>query len=243
MSLSKELKVQIFDYIKQPIPQNMYTVKQSIPVPFFGNIEKARVATISINPSNQEFEDKYKELLSGVKKRFTDRDILQVKDTDFLNNTQVNLVYNSLINYFYKNPYKRWFNWLDRYAGNILDCSYYNGTMVHLDIYPWATNPTWTDLNENCKFKALQGYKLLKDILLSKERAFDYVYINGKTVKQQIETYFKVRIPEYKHDQWYIYKYELANGTKFIGSSCYIQQSHKTTEELIDLHNILAKNI
>lgn len=244
MSLSKDIKFKILNYLKQPIPQNenMEIVKQSIPVPFFGNIEDARVATISINPSFGEFEKEGK-LLEKSNKRFDDREILEVRDTSLLNQDQAEKVYDSLIHYFSEGhrPYMQWFGWLEKYAGKIFESSYYDGTMVHLDIYPWATKKIWSKLDEKQREKALQDYSLLKDIL--KEQHFKYIYINGKEVKEQIEKYFKVRIPEYKSGQWTIYKYVLNNGTKMIGSSCYLKNAYKTREELIELHNILSENL
>ena len=244
MPISSELKQQILNYIKQPIPQNdkMPIVERSIPIPFFGDIENARVATISINPSFREFQDKNKNLLKLSEKRFVDREDLAIQDTDTLNDLQANLVYDSLLNYFNEDhkPYKSWFNWLDKYAGNMLKASYYNGSMVHLDIYPWATKEKWSDLDEIYRERALQNYNLLKGIL--KEQSFDYVYINGKEVKEQLEKYFETKIIENKQGQWTIYKYKLGNKTMFIGSSCYLKNAHKTRKELVELHNILSHN-
>ena len=252
MSLSKELKSKIIDYIKQPIPQNvnMAIVKQSIPVPFFGNIETSKVATISINPSNKEFEDDNKNLLRGSDKRFVDRDVLKVNDTDYLSKENADAVYDSLINYFDHNPYMRWFGPLEKYVGNMFDCFYSKGTMVHLDIYPWATQNKWDDkiYKDTDKQRALKDYNLLKDILLAKE--FKYIYINGNMVKKQIENYFGitfseirsgVQISKNKKAERIIYQAKLAGGTVLIGSSCYIQNSYGT--DLKNLHDALSQYI
>ncbi len=249
MSLNQKIKSQILNFIKQPIPQDIDIVKKSIPVPFFGNIEKARVATISINPSNKEFEDKNHKTLIKSKKRFSDREILNATDNDVLNDEQRLTVFDSLINYFnqknnnYYHPYKTWFNWLDRYVGDMFGCSYYDGTMVNLDIYPWATAIKWGNIDPKTKDNILKQYSLLKDILLDKEALFDYVYINGATVKNQIEKYLGVTIPEYSCGQLSIYNYKMPNGIILVGSSCYIQNSHKTSEELKNLHAIIKSSI
>ncbi|MCL1862152.1 MAG: hypothetical protein FWF78_01130 [Defluviitaleaceae bacterium] len=47
------MKQELLDYIRRPIPQGIPIVPQSIPIVFFGEIDKARLATIAINPSNR----------------------------------------------------------------------------------------------------------------------------------------------------------------------------------------------
>lgn len=250
MAILPELKSQIFDYIKQPIPQNenMKIVERSVPVPFFGNIETAHVATISINPSNLEFEDKYGILLKQTEKRFIDREELGVQDTDSLDDEQAYLVYGSLIKYFNKdhNPYMYWFGPLEEHVGKLFNCSYRDGSMVHLDIYPWATKQKWDDKNHKSqdKVKALNDYKLLKKIL--SEKKFDYIYINGKTVKEQLERYEDnlsikinasiINVLAGKRGLIHKHKYDgkLGTKTKLRGSSCYIQNPYGT--DLYDLH-------
>ena len=136
MSLAHDLKSQILEYIKQAIPQNanMPIVERSVPVPFFGSIEGAEAATISINPSNLEFEDLHGNILSGAEKRFADREFWREKDTDTLTENHTEGVYESLYKYFRHNPYKRWFDVLEEYAGNLVGCSYYNGTICFIVI-------------------------------------------------------------------------------------------------------------
>ena len=254
MSLNQELKSQILEYIKQPIPQNakMPIVKRSVPVPFFGNIEGAEAATISINPSNLEFEDLHGNILSGAEKRFVDRETFRIKDSDALNENQADKVYKSLIEYFHEdhNPYyDGWFKALDDYAGSLFGgVCYRENSMVHLDIYPWATKQKWNKLPGSAKKVALREYDLLKRILLN--RNFKYIYINGKETKEQVEKYFNIKIPEYpitntKSKCNYVrcmYKYQLGN-TLLIGVSCYLQNSYESKEYLTELHKILSENI
>ena len=54
------LKKDILEYIRQPIPIGLDIVDLSVPIVFFGNLEKANISTISINPSDKEFLDKNK---------------------------------------------------------------------------------------------------------------------------------------------------------------------------------------
>ena len=50
--LPPDLKLKIMNLLKKSIPNNIGVVEQSIPVPFFGDIEKSFCATIGINPSD-----------------------------------------------------------------------------------------------------------------------------------------------------------------------------------------------
>lgn len=64
--------------IRQPIPDDLCVVQNSIPVIFFGNIDQAKIATISINPSDKEFLNNKKEELVGNLKRFETLTSLQI---------------------------------------------------------------------------------------------------------------------------------------------------------------------
>ena len=252
MSINQEIKKQILEYIKQPIPQNaaMPIVEKSIPVPFFGDIEKARIVTISLNPSNLEFENKWG-LLSKSKKRFVDRDLLGVEDSSTLDETQANQVYDSLKNYFHNsNAYTDWFDKLEEFAGKIFHSSYYDGSMVNMDIYPWATQQKWKDLRSKDKNRALREYSLLKNILLNKDCCFDYVFLNGKGVKKYLET-LGIKIKEelvtgtktQSNHQRFIYHQTLENKVKLIGFSCYIQNSYESNDYLSEVRDILVQRL
>ena len=258
MPISSELKQQILNYIKQPIPQNdkMPIVSRSVPVPFFGDIENATVATISINPSNCEFVDKNMNLFNIFQKRFEDRDKLKVNDTDYLTDSQAKEVYDSLILYFKnKNSYTNWFDRLQKPLGNRLEESYYDGTMVNIDIFPWATEDKWNQLSKIKVSKddkvtvtenALKAYRksgLLKNMLLQKK--FKYVYMNGSTVKNEITEYFSKIINEHfviiDGQKYCLYEGKLDNGTKLIGLNCYIPSTPVKTETLNQLLEMLSQ--
>lgn len=133
-----ELQTKILNFIRQPIPDNIGIISQSVPVLFFGNIEKAHSATISLNPSDLEFRDRKQQLLTSNKKRLVDRDILHKKDSDSLSLEEAKKVYYSCINYFNKFPYKQWFNQLDRIVSP-LGFSYFENSLIHLDITPYGS--------------------------------------------------------------------------------------------------------
>src|SRR2546423_2241001 len=85
------------------------------PIPFFGNVESAKVVTVGVNPSVSEFK---KERWAGL----TNGQIL-----------------GRLINYFNQNSVRPhpWFEVWEK-ALQPLGCSYTNGTAAHADLSPRA---------------------------------------------------------------------------------------------------------
>jgi hypothetical protein len=99
---------------------SLYNDKVSTyPIPFFGNIESAKVITVGVNPANSEFE---------YSRRWP-----QSADTEY--------IINRLSNYF-DNKQVSAHNWFN--AWNIalknLDVSYYTADAAHLDLSPRATS-------------------------------------------------------------------------------------------------------
>lgn len=127
-----------------------HVVKNSIPIPFFGDIEEyfrsdIKVVTAALNPSDIEFPD----------------DIARFNIEQSLGGPLG--LENSLKNYFRFNPYTRWFKSFEpvlnglgaSYGAKMLSnemglCSY--STALHLDVCsPIATRPTWSKLSKKQK--------------------------------------------------------------------------------------------
>lgn len=128
---------------------NQYIVKNSIPIVWFGDIEKyikseKKLLTIGLNPSNQEFKEN----------RFN---IIDISNPD---NETAEKLSKTLNQYFEENPYKFWFNKYERLI-NVFDCTYggniakkHNAKYqaVHIDLCTAiATNPTWRRLDKTQK--------------------------------------------------------------------------------------------
>ena len=214
--VTDSLEKEIFECIKQRLPVELWVIPGSIPVPFFGNMETANTATVSINPSDIEF-------VSGAE-RFCDRKELRVDDNVELDKEQCKKVYDSLKNYFNKNPYT-WFEKLQGFAGVLFESSYNDGTMVNLDICPWATAKKWGLLTKTEQDNLVSNYDLLKKILTSEEKIFDYVYVNGSEARKRLKqlgiTFETVKKHPVKNVAE-IYGKKLDNGTILIGMSQYI---------------------
>ena len=122
-----------------------FVVKPSIPIVWFGNLEKyssskGRIVTVALNPSLQEFP-------IDAAPRFN------------VNAAMPQELVSTLNRYFLDNPYKKWFGAFE-FVLNCLNATYYeaNGqlprTAIHIDIYSAiATNPTWGKLTSDQRQK------------------------------------------------------------------------------------------
>ena len=86
----------------------------SCPVPFFGDISSARIATVGINPSNREFVDASGHALDFVEQRLPTLGSLGVACWGDVDATHVRAIVLACRGYFERNPYDRWFGVLER---------------------------------------------------------------------------------------------------------------------------------
>jgi hypothetical protein len=146
-------------------------VPNSIPIVWFGNVEKylasdLKIITVSLNPSDNEFKlgktDPY-----STKYRFS----------SYIGT--IDSIYTSYNEYFCKQPYSGWFKASFKSVLESFVASHYNGAenaALHTDIgSSYATNPTWSGLSQiNRQFLEKSGsiswHKLLEilepDIIL-----------------------------------------------------------------------------
>lgn len=134
-----------------------------IPICWFGDISdesKPLILTLGINPSTREFplrSNRFKCLLGTTMSSQS--------------------LYDDYNGYFHYNPYRLWFDTQEKYLRQCgLDASYYSQLntkyrLVHIDITPFATNPTWSRFNRQCKNQSLNndminaGLKLIKVLI------------------------------------------------------------------------------
>lgn len=122
------------------------TVKGSLPVLFFGDLEHARVATIGLNPSRQEFLSPNGKELDGPARRFETLASLRAEDRTSMTNTQCNQAIQTMRAYFGPTkPVYSWFRPLARVVEG-LGASFVDGSAAHLDLVQEATDPTWSSL-------------------------------------------------------------------------------------------------
>jgi hypothetical protein len=164
-------------------------VKYSTPVVAFGYPANAKMVTVGINPSSVEFQTKSKpsKVLAEGKKRLVDSQILGIEDPSSLTQEQAKQVINGCYSYFDKghNPYD-WFDHLNNHINSHFGYSYHDGTAAHLDLVQWATDPVWGNITDEAT-----KVQLLKDDVdflryQVNSKKFEVVYLNGKSVFEQL---------------------------------------------------------
>ncbi len=242
--MDDKLKKIISDYVSDYMGKSSWNcvVKKSIPVIWFGNIERykeseLKIVTVGINPSLKEFPD------LPEKPRFN--------IPDSLSGNEENL-YNILNDYFNNNPYKLWFEQYEKILEGSFNCSY-GGKMqnkndklkniaIHIDCCTAiATDPIWGHLEKidknkiirNDLFNSLIEY-LEPDVILfsAGEEMFNKFFSNGFILNDkslQYENYTK---------RTYIRTYKKGNTTLLWGRNHGIPFAHITIEEI----NLIIKN-
>ncbi len=137
----------IADRLRAEVPKHSYIVPGSTPVVAFGNCLSARVATLGLNPSRQEFLAKDGKELSDDKRRFETLRSLGVSGLDNAPDSVLESIFRGCCDYFARNPYRRWFDPLEKIL-TPLGASYYDGTACHLDFVQWATDPVWSKFTD-----------------------------------------------------------------------------------------------
>jgi hypothetical protein len=142
------------EYISKRIskPANLkYIVEKSTPVVCFGDITKAKVITIGINPSSSEFTkivNQERILLTGAERRLSDLESLEAPTTESLRSDQIERVWLDCLNYFDGPYYEKWFSKMQETILTPLQANYVGRTAAHIDLIQWATDPLWKEMLE-----------------------------------------------------------------------------------------------
>lgn len=173
----------LLDRIIKPVPANSHVVPVSFPITSFGDPNTARVATISINPSVNEFclNTAAHPVLPHGKKRFVDREVLGLGESDVPNLDQARRILESNHDYFQNHPYG-WFNSLQKWILDPLGASYQDGSAVHLDLVQWATKPVWSQITDERTKHALIKDDVEFLAAMLKLKNFEMLLLNGRTV-------------------------------------------------------------
>ena len=166
--------------LRRPPPQGCNVIPGSTPVVGFGDPRNAKVATIGLNPNRLEFLDSEGSLLREDTQRLetllsVGADSLEQVDAQVLAR-----IFEGCNWYFERNPYRRWFDVLERVLNGV-GVSYYRGTACHLTLVQWATNPTWGLLPESSRAELLrQDAPFLRERI--EDERMELVLLNGRGV-------------------------------------------------------------
>ena len=171
--LSERARCHMYTRLRRPPSPS--SLRGSVPVLFFGDIQSARVATVALNPGpDQRFLQNLSSLSAPNRHELTtqqcDRAIASMREYFGLGHV--------LLTYF---------RGLDRVTKE-LGASYAQGGVVHLDIVQEATDPQWSDRTfpETDKQELLRvGRRFFRWQLQS--FLIQLILCNGKTVSREVK--------------------------------------------------------
>ncbi len=187
----------LVDGLTKPAIRETTAIPWACPVPFFGNLDASRVATVGINPSDREFvDDKNKRELKEPNRRFHTLASLGLRTWEDVTTHHVAQIYEACQRYFLpeSNSYDNWFRVLDdvlKGAG----ASFYPGggpssadidTACHLDLIPYATTKKWSKLTRQ---QQRTLFEFVPDLLgrLVRDSPVRVLILNGNAVVKKFE--------------------------------------------------------
>jgi hypothetical protein len=237
-----ELAEWLLSMVRRTPPMPDLIVEKSTPVVSFGDFRNASIATLGINPSNLEFEDRGGNLLIGGNRRLATIDLSSATRFSTLTDPQVEQIIDECNRYFQVNPYRSWFKTLDDVIRPALQASYFDGTACHLDLVQWATKQKWSALNSESKTALLNDGRPHLNNQLTKSN-IKLVVVNGRSVWNEIEA-AGLGKPENigslsfgtKNTSCQLFQCDFAN-VRFVGWTANLQSQHgaKSPKFLADL--------
>jgi hypothetical protein len=157
------------------------------PVPFFGSLSRARIATVGINPSNREFVDALGNPLSGSARRLPTKQSLGLPAWSGATHSHLRTIVEECASYFSRNPYDQWFRVLDRVLAGTGQ-SFYDSDrpLCHLDLVPFTTSVKWGSIHARDRTELIQQSS---DILgrYLRDSPIVLLVLNGRSVVGQFE--------------------------------------------------------
>lgn len=166
----------------------------SCPVPFFGDIENAQLATVGINPSNREFLAEDGQELVGMNRRLPTLNSLQRSSWLDVEAIQIQELVQYCSTYFLRSPYDRWFQVLERLLAPTGYSLYTKaGGACHLDLVPYATENKWGSLSSSAQRTLLAASKDALARLL-RDAQLNTLVLNGQSVVREFERLTSVKL-------------------------------------------------
>ena len=226
----------------RPQPRHLPAVIEwASPVPYFGRAERARIASVGLNPSGREFCDQSGRRLRGRERRLATLDSLGLRDWSDAGPAEFSAVAQACSDYFGVNPY-RWFDPLEAILNQAGRGTLRDGGACHIDLAPWATQPAWSGLTGAERDALLECGKATLASLVSSAR-FEVLLLNGVGVIKGLERATGVQLPvEYAPEwddrsgrgrRWSVVldslgRVELARPVTILGWNWNLQSSHIT---------------
>ena len=176
-------------------------VRWACPVPFFGRITEATVATVGINPSNREFVSAVGAELDGEQRRLPTLGSLSLDNWSRADGEDIRALTQACLTYFDRNPYRLWFDVLERVL-NVGGLSYYSGTRAaHLDLVAYATEPKWGALPPALRNRLVaRGRRTLADVI--RDSPVEVLILNGRSVISEFVAAAQIELTATKMPDW-----------------------------------------
>lgn len=205
----------LIDRLDRPAVSATNVIRWGCPVLCFGDLAKAQVATLGINPSNREFVDKSGNELRGASRRFHTLSSLGLASWSDADARHLRLILESCRTYFKSNPYNRWFGRLDEVLSGAR-ASYYCDSFraCHLDLIPYATERKWAELTarQRSSLFALAGDTLG---LLLQDSPVRILVLNGSSVVDHFQDVAGIRLERQEMADWSLPRQTAADVTGF----------------------------
>jgi len=177
----------LIDRLDSPAMSGTGVIRWGCPVPSFGDLSSARVATLGLNPSNREFVDELGDELQGIFRRFHTLASLGLRSWSEVDARHLRIILESCRTYFLGNPYDRWFKRLDQVVSGA-KASFYGTSSgaCHLDLIPYATSHKWTELTARQRSSLLAVAADALGLLL-RDSPVRILILNGRSVVEQFQ--------------------------------------------------------
>jgi uracil-DNA glycosylase len=192
------------------------SVAGSLPVLFFGDALRARVATIGLNPSKREYLNKQGEPLTGDDQRFATTTSLGVSSRLDLSDTQSDSAIEIMRSYYDANRpvYDSYFRHLSHFL-NGMGASFRERSAAHLDLVQESTDPPWSGLDASERATLLNQDLPFLTWQLNNLPALEVVICTGKTVSDGVRPLLTINDEETglaKRLKWWHGSARLADG-------------------------------
>ena len=192
----------LVDRLDRLVASHLRVIPWSSPVPSFGDLSRSTVASLGLNPSNREFVDDRGCELDGEFRRFHTLGSLKLESWSDIDATHLRMVVESCSEYFFRNPYDRWFRRLDAVI-SATGTSFYNTFLpaCHLDLIPFATACKWTQLEpaQRARLLRIAGDTLA---LLLRQSPVRLLVINGQSVVDHFQELAGVTLERIDMPDW-----------------------------------------
>lgn len=192
----------LVDRLEAAASSETHIIRWGSPVPSFGNLSHARVATVGINPSNREFVDQSGNELEGAFRRFETLNSLGIDSWADADARHLAAIIECCCNYFARNPYDTWFRTLETVISAIGESFYGpDAGACHVDLVPYATEKKWTALSarQRSLLLRLSGDSLPR---LLRDSGVSLLLLNGQTVVDTFQKCCGVSLRRQRMPAW-----------------------------------------